>query len=213
MIPAQEEAEEVLTDGYRTSPRQLEGDSAGDRPDDTKPVHRHSVIPAGKKGKRARKRSNKQARKKADRDRGEGERREEEPRPALQEAATRAAEYLRSWAIHNGWVPSRAKRRNESSRPRPAACWLVALDGMARGMLSLWDVWVATVKEGVFSGRPAVDCLSVPHYAGRGDASGAMGISPAVVVSALRYRYASWAFRHVGDFRVVDHPRQFPKAF
>ena len=72
---------------------------------------------------------------------------------------------------------------------------------------------MATVKEGVFSRRPAVDCLSMPHYAGRGDATCAMGISPAVVVSALRYRYAKWAFRHVEDFRAVDHPRQFPAAF
>ena len=213
MIPAQEEIEEVQTDGYCSSPCQSGEDSAGDRPDDTRPVHRHSVIPAGKKGKRARKRSNKNVRKKAEKDREEGERRGAETRPSLQEVATGAARHLRDWAIHNGWVPSRARRGNECGRPRPAACWLVALDGMARGMLSLWDIWVATVKEGAYSGRPAVGCLSVPHYAGRGDATGAMGISPAVVASALRYRYAKWAFRHVEGIRVAEHPRQYPAAF
>ena len=140
MIPAQEEIEEVQTDGYCSSPRQSGEDSAGDRPDDTRPAHRHSVIPAGKKGKMERKRSNRSVRKKAEKDREEGERRGAVARPSLQKAAMGAAGRLRDWAIHNGWVPSRARQGNESSRPRPAACGLVALDGMARGMLSLWDV-------------------------------------------------------------------------
>ena len=84
---------------------------------------------------------------------------------------------------------------------------------MASGMLSRWGIWVATVKEGVYSGRPTVDCLNVPHYAGRRDATGAVGNSPAVVASALRYRYAKWAFRHVEVFRVAKHPRQYLAAF
>ena len=171
------------------------------------------MIPAGKKGKEARKRSNKTMQKKAEEGQEAGDQSRARSRPSLQEAATEAARHLRDWATHNGWVPKKVRAGNETDRPRPAACWLVALDGMARGMLSLWDMWVATVKEGVYSGRPAVECLNVPHYAGRVDATGAMGISPAVVASALRYRYAKWAFRHVEDFRVAEHPRQYPAAF
>ena len=211
MRPAMEEEEDVLTDGYGSGPHQSGEGSAGDRPDGTRPAFRHNVIPAGKKGKQARKRSNKAMHKKA------GEVREEVglgragTRPSLQEAATEASRHLRDWATHNGWEPRRVRVGNKASRPRPAACWLVALDGMARGMLSLWDIWVATV--GAFSGRPAVDCLNVPHYTGRGDATCAMGISPAIVASALRYRYAKWAFWHVKDFQVAAHPRQYPAAF
>ena len=171
------------------------------------------MIPSGRQGKKARKRSNKAMKKKqADRV-GEVTHSCAGTRPRLHEAATEVARHLREWATHNGWVPRKVKVGNEASCPRPAPCWLVAPDGMARGMLSLCDIWVATVKEWVYLGRSTVECLSMPHYAGRGDAMSAMGISPAVVASALRYRYAKWAFRHVEDFRVAEHPRQFPKAF
>ena len=218
MTSALEEDVDVLTDDYSSGHHQSGVDSAGDHPVKALQGTKHSVIPAGKKGKQARKRRNKTERKKETEETAEtkgddGDRRGTRPRPGMQEAATRAADFLRRWTVRNGWDPSKAKRGIEASRPRPAACWLVALDGMARGMLSLWDVWVGTVKEGVYSGRRPEDCLSVPLYAGRGEATGAMGISPATVVSALRYRYASWAFRHVEDFRAGDHPRQFPTAF
>ena len=55
-------------------------------------------------------------------------------RPPPKEAAKVAAAALKEW------VPQPARKGKEAQRPRLAACWLVALDGMARGMLSLWDV-------------------------------------------------------------------------
>ena len=64
MTSVLEEDVDVQTDGYCSSPRQSGGESAGDLAGNAMPDNKHNVIPAGKKGKKARKRLNKLERKK-----------------------------------------------------------------------------------------------------------------------------------------------------
>ena len=100
MTSVLEEDVDVQTDGYCSSHHQSGGDSAGDLPDEAMQGSKHNVIPAGKKGKQARKRLNKLEQKKenereAETKGGEGDRRGMGPGPGLQVVATRATDFLR----------------------------------------------------------------------------------------------------------------------
>ena len=187
---------DVWTEGYGAWSVQSGETSVGDCPDGTEPERLHVVIPASRLGKQACRRVNQIKKQRAEGPEGESSS-AVRARPPPMEAAKIAAAPLKEWTIRNGWVQQSGKRGREDLRPRPAACWLVALNGMARGMLSLWDIWVGMVKEVAFSGRSVGECLTLPIAAGQG----VMGL---VVVSALWYRYAQWAFRHLADFRVSE---------